>query len=180
MGGRTVTAKRTHKALPSLPDIRVGIGYDLHRRSAGRALILGGVPIPASRGCAGHSDADCLLHALCDAIFGALGEDDIGSHFPDTDPAYAGWPSEKFVEKAVEILREKRYHVGNVDCIVIAETPKFGRFKDSMRREIGRMLGLEAGRVAVKAKTGERVGAIGREEAIAAIVTVLIIGETES
>ncbi len=156
-------------------DIRTGIGYDLHRLAKNRRLVLGGIEIASTLGLDGHSDADCLLHALCDALLGSIGEDDIGTHFPDTDPAYAGASSKRFVIDAADMVRQKGYRISNVDCIIFAEAPRLGAIKPDIRRELARMLGIPEDRIAIKAKSGENVGVIGRSEAIAAMVTVLII-----
>ena len=158
-------------------DVRTGIGYDIHRLAPERTLVLGGVTVPYSLGLAGHSDADCLLHALCDALLGAVGEDDIGSHFPDDDPANAGLSSERFVRRALDLVHTAGYVVSNVDCILFAEKPRLGETKSAIRENLARMLALPRDRIAVKAKTGEHVGAIGRGEAIAALVSVLVVRE---
>lgn len=158
-------------------DIRTGIGYDMHRVVAGRPLLLGGVSIPAPFGLEGHSDADCLLHALCDALLGAIGADDIGTLFPDSDPRYAGAPSTHFVAHVMELVRAGGFRVSNADCVIMAERPHLGALKPSLRESIARLLDLPIERVAVKAKSGERVGTIGRGEAIAAIATVLVTRE---
>ncbi|MEW6368005.1 MAG: 2-C-methyl-D-erythritol 2,4-cyclodiphosphate synthase [Acidobacteriota bacterium] len=158
-------------------DVRSGVGYDIHRLVQNRALVLGGVAIPYSLGLDGHSDADCLLHALCDALLGAVGEDDIGSHFPDDDPANAGVSSERFVIRALELVRGAGYAVSNVDCILFAEKPRLGETKAAIRENLARILALPRDRIAVKAKTGERLGPIGRGEAIAALVSVLVTRE---
>lgn len=158
-------------------DIRTGIGHDTHRVTAGRPLILGGVAFESDVGLEGHSDADCLLHALCDALLGAVGAGDIGEHFPDNDPRYRGAASSIFVTRAHEIVRERGYTLSNVDCIVFAERPRLGERKRAICESIERILGLPAGRVGVKAKSGEGVGSIGRGEAIAALVTVLVTKE---
>lgn len=156
-------------------EIRTGIGYDLHRIAADRPLILGGLKVPAPFGLAGHSDADCLLHALCDSLLGAVGADDIGTYFPDTDPANAGADSRRFVRHALDMVRARGYRISNVDCVIMAERPRLGPLKPAIRESIEGMLGLPEGSVGVKAKTGEGVGAIGRGEAIAAMVTVLLV-----
>lgn len=155
--------------------IRTGIGYDLHRIAADRPLVLGGVKVSAPFGLAGHSDADCVLHALCDSLLGAVGADDIGTYFPDTDPANAGADSRRFVRHALEMVRARGYRISNVDCVIMAERPRLGPLKPAIRESIEGMLELPEGSVGVKAKTGEEVGAIGRGEAIAAMVTVLLI-----
>ncbi len=153
---------------------RVGIGYDLHRRAAGRPLRLGGVSIPSEHGLLGHSDADVVLHALCDALLGALGQPDIGELFPDTDPRWRDADSRQFVVEGLRRVLAAGYQVGNVDVIIHAERPKLGAYKEQIRASIAEMLGLTADCVGVKAKTNEGLDAIGRGEAIACWVAVLI------
>jgi 2-C-methyl-D-erythritol 2,4-cyclodiphosphate synthase len=145
----------------------VGIGYDIHRFADGRPLILGGVTIPYERGLDGHSDADVLCHALADAILGAIGERDIGHHFPNTDPQCAGMSSLEILRRAVELVKSVDGHVVNVDATVIAEAPKIGPHIDAMKINIGRELGLPLRRVGIKATTNEKLGFIGRGEGIA-------------
>jgi 2-C-methyl-D-erythritol 2,4-cyclodiphosphate synthase len=153
---------------------RVGIGYDLHHLVAGRPLKLGGVPVPAEGGPFGHSDADVVLHALCDALLGALGQPDIGELFPDTDPRWQGADSRQFVVEALRRVLAAGYQVGNVDVIIHAERPKLGAYKKQIRESIATLLGLTADCVGVKAKTNEGLDAIGRGEAIACWVAVLL------
>ncbi len=153
---------------------RVGIGHDTHRLGPDRPLILGGLPIEHPRGLIGHSDADVVLHALTDALLGAAGLGDIGDAFPDTDARYKDMDSRFFVDETLKRLREQGWHVGNVDLTIFAQEPKLGPIKSRMREHLAQMLGLSVDAVNVKAKTGEKVGAIGRAEAIGCQVVVLI------
>src|SRR5262249_45788491 len=154
--------------------MRVGLGHDTHRLEEGRPLILGGVRIPHPRGLAGHSDADVVLHALTDALLGAAGLGDIGDVYPDTDPAWQGADSAFFVRQTLARLNRAGWRTVNVDVIVFAQEPKLGPVKAEMRASLAELLGVDVGRVNVKAKTGERVGHIGRAEAIACQVVALI------
>lgn len=157
--------------------IRIGQGYDVHRLTAGRKLILGGVEIPFEKGLLGHSDADVLLHALCDALLGAAALGDIGKHFPDSDPAYAGVSSLFLLEETARLLREAGYTVGNVDSTVIAQKPKLAPFLPEMRRNIARVLGIPVEHVSVKATTEEGLGFTGSGEGIAASAVALLFKE---
>ncbi|MFQ3593374.1 MAG: 2-C-methyl-D-erythritol 2,4-cyclodiphosphate synthase [Gemmataceae bacterium] len=154
--------------------MRVGIGHDTHRLEADRPLILGGVRIPHPRGLAGHSDADIVLHALTDALLGAAALGDIGDLFPDTDPAYRDADSTIFVREALQRVNRAGWHVINVDVIIHAQEPKLGPVKQTIRANLAHLLGLPLDAVNVKAKTGERVGHIGRGEALACQVVTLI------
>jgi len=154
--------------------MRVGIGHDTHRLVAGRPLILGGLRIEHPRGLAGHSDADVVLHALTDALLGAAGLGDIGDAYPDVDPAYQDCDSTFFVRATLERVNRKGFQLVNVDITIFAQEPKLGPVKTTMRHKIAELLGLDADKVNVKAKTGENVGAIGRAEAIGCQVAVLI------
>jgi 2-C-methyl-D-erythritol 2,4-cyclodiphosphate synthase len=154
--------------------IRVGSGHDTHRLVSGRPLVLGGVAVPHALGLDGHSDADVVLHALTDAILGALALGDIGDHFPDTDPQWRDAESRVFLEAALAMMGERGYAVGNVDATIFAQQPKLGPVKAAIRENLAALLGVAADCVNVKAKTGERVGHIGRGEAIGCQVTVLI------
>jgi 2-C-methyl-D-erythritol 4-phosphate cytidylyltransferase/2-C-methyl-D-erythritol 2,4-cyclodiphosphate synthase len=145
---------------------RAGTGYDSHRFVEGRPLILGGVTIPFDRGLAGHSDADALCHAITDAILGAAAAGDIGRHFPDTDPAWKGASSIDLLRRAVAVVRERGFEVGNVDATVIAERPKLAPYIDSMRESIAKAIGIDADRVSVKGKTSEGMDAAGRGEGV--------------
>ncbi len=166
------------KGTPIFPDIRVGQGYDVHRLEPGRKLILGGVEIPHDKGLMGHSDADALLHAITDAIIGALALGDIGSHFPDTDPANKGLDSRIFLRKAVELAFVRGYRLSNIDSVVVAERPKLRGYIDTMRDEIAHEVGIASDRVSVKATTSEKMGFVGRGEGMAAMATVILFKES--
>ncbi len=147
---------------------RCGIGYDLHRLAAGRKLILGGVEVPFDKGPVGHSDGDALAHAICDALLGAAGLGDIGTHFPDTDPRWKDAQSLRFLEHMRTLLAERSLRIMHLDAIVITERPKLGPHFSAMRESFARALGIEASQINLKAKTNEGVDAVGRGEAIAA------------
>jgi 2-C-methyl-D-erythritol 2,4-cyclodiphosphate synthase len=151
-----------------------GLGYDIHRFAEGRALVLGGVEIPHDRGLEGHSDADVLSHAIADAVLGAIGEQDIGHHFPNTDPSIRGISSMQILEKAANLVRSSGARINSIDATVIAEAPKIAPHIFSMRERIAAALGLPAARVAVKATTNEGLGAIGRGEGIAAMAVASV------
>jgi 2-C-methyl-D-erythritol 2,4-cyclodiphosphate synthase len=153
---------------------RVGLGHDTHRLAPDRALILGGVRIDFDRGLLGHSDADILLHAVTDAVLGAAGLGDIGDAFPDTDPAYAGIDSTILLRKALEKVQGAGWRVVNLDCTIFAQRPKLAGYKPTIRRSLADLLGVAVDAVNVKAKTGEQVGPVGREEAMAADAIVLL------
>ena len=157
--------------------MRIGQGYDVHRLTAGRRLILGGVEIPFEKGLLGHSDADVLLHALCDALLGGAALGDIGKHFPDSDPAYAGVSSLFLLKETARLLREAGYTVGNVDSTVIAQKPKLAPFLPEMRENIARVLGIPVENVSVKATTEEGLGFTGSGEGIAASAVALLLKE---
>jgi 2-C-methyl-D-erythritol 4-phosphate cytidylyltransferase / 2-C-methyl-D-erythritol 2,4-cyclodiphosphate synthase len=156
---------------------RVGLGYDSHRFQAGRELVLGGVKIDYKFGLAGHSDADAVLHAITDAILGAIGEADIGEQFPDTDPRWRNADSGQFLRHALELAARTGYKVENCDVTVLAEHPKLKDFKKAMAGRIAELLGVTARAVAVKAKTNEGMGWIGRGEGVAAIAVVMLTGK---
>ncbi len=153
---------------------RTGLGYDSHRFAPDRPLLLGGVQIDHDMGLTGHSDADVLLHAVTDALLGAIGADDIGELFPNSDPALAGADSTRFVAAAMDKLAEQGYRVVNCDVTLLAETPKLSGHKPAIRRSLADLLAVSEADVAVKAKTNEQMGAIGRGEGIVAIAAVLI------
>lgn len=148
--------------------IRAGIGYDLHRLAEGRKLILGGVEIAFPKGPVGHSDGDALAHAICDALLGAAGLGDIGTHFPDTDPKWKGASSLRFLERSRELLAARGLRVAHIDAVVITEMPKLGPHFPAMREALAQALGVTPAAINLKAKTNEGVDAIGRGEAIAA------------
>jgi 2-C-methyl-D-erythritol 2,4-cyclodiphosphate synthase len=154
--------------------IRIGHGYDLHRLAEGRRLVLGGVEIPHSHGLLGHSDADVVLHAVSDAVLGALGAGDIGQHFPDSDERYRGIASSELLKQVVTLMAAEGWRVGNLDVTIHAEQPRLGPHREAMRQRIATLLDVPAERVNVKAKTNEGVDAIGRGEAIAATAVVLL------
>jgi 2-C-methyl-D-erythritol 2,4-cyclodiphosphate synthase len=147
----------------------VGIGYDVHRFASGRKLILGGVEIPHAMGLEGHSDADVLSHAIADALLGAIGEKDIGHHFPNTDPSIRGISSVEILKRVFAVLNAAHARVVNIDATLICETPKIGPHIESMRATLAAALQLPVGRVGIKATTNERLGFLGRGEGIAAV-----------
>ncbi len=148
----------------------VGFGFDVHRLEEGRRLVLGGVEIPSPHGTVAHSDGDVVLHALVDALLGALALGDIGEHFPDTDPEWKGAASSQFVDHAVNLVREQGCEIVNVDCTLVLESPKILPYKQAMRERIAEMCGLALYRVSVKATTSERMGYVGRREGVHAFV----------
>jgi 2-C-methyl-D-erythritol 2,4-cyclodiphosphate synthase len=153
---------------------RVGHGFDTHRLVAGRSLLLGGIIVPFDRGLEGHSDGDCVLHAVCDALLGAAAAGDLGQHFPSADPRWKGASSRLFVEEVARVLRERGYVVENVDVTVVAQAPALAPHLDKMREAIGSLLGLPTDAVSVKAKSTDGLGAIGRGEGIAAQAVALV------
>jgi 2-C-methyl-D-erythritol 2,4-cyclodiphosphate synthase len=153
---------------------RVGFGYDIHRLSSGRLLVLGGVRIESDRGLLGHSDGDAVLHALSDAIFGAIGSGDIGEHFPDNDPQTEGLDSRVILRTAVDEARAAGYTVRSVDITILAERPKLGPMKQEIRDSLADLLGLPGEAVGVKARTNEGLDAVGRREAIACHAVVVL------
>ncbi len=157
-----------------IPDFRTGLGYDVHRFAKDRELWLCGVKVPHDEGLLGHSDADVAIHSLCDALLGAAAMRDIGYHFPDTDPAYKGADSRVLLRRVVELIREERFMISNVDVTIIAQAPKLSSHIPQMIVTLADDLGIDAGRVSVKATTTERLGFTGRKEGIAAMATVLI------
>jgi 2-C-methyl-D-erythritol 2,4-cyclodiphosphate synthase len=154
--------------------MRIGHGYDVHRLVEGRKLILGGVDIPYAKGLLGHSDADVLLHAIADAILGAIGEGDIGRHFPDTDPQYKGADSLKLLSHVMILAGAKGYKIGNMDATIVAQRPKLAPHIQRMRENISGVLGAEIDRVNIKATTTEELGFAGRGEGMAAYAVALM------
>lgn len=154
--------------------MRIGHGYDVHQLVEGRKLILGGVDVPYAKGLLGHSDADVLLHAISDAILGAIGEGDIGKHFPDTDPAYKGADSIRLLRHVMDLADAKGYRIGNVDATIVAQRPKLAPFIAQMRGNIAKALSTEEDRVNVKATTTEELGFAGRGEGIASYAVALL------
>lgn len=155
--------------------IRVGQGFDVHQLAAGRKCVIGGVEIPFERGLLGHSDADVLLHAVSDAILGALGKGDIGKHFPDTDPQFKDADSLKLLEHVWRLSKAQGYRLGNLDATIIAQRPKMAPYIPAMAEKIAGVLGSELSRVNIKATTTEKLGFTGREEGIAAQTVVCLL-----
>jgi len=154
--------------------MRIGQGFDVHAFAEGRPLILGGVTIPYDKGLAGHSDADVLLHAICDALLGAAALGDIGQHFPDTDPAYAGADSRQLLRDVVALVIDKNIRIVNLDCTVIAQAPKLAPYIPTMRQHIADDCNVDIDCINVKATTTEKLGFTGRGEGIAAMAVVLL------
>ena len=154
--------------------MRIGIGYDVHKLTENRKLIIGGVEIPFEKGLLGHSDADVLLHAIADALFGAAALGDIGSHFPDTDEKYKGADSLKLLSETVKILKENGYKIGNIDSIIVAQAPKMRPHIDKMRENIATACGVDLSKISVKATTEEWLGFTGSGEGVSAKAVALI------
>jgi len=154
--------------------LRIGHGFDAHRLVAGRGLRLGGIEVPHGRGLEGHSDGDCVLHAVCDALLGAVGEGDMGRHFPSRDPRWRGVESRVFLEEVRRLVNAAGYAVVNLDVTVVAQEPVMAPHLEPMRAAIAGTLGVETGRISVKAKSTDHLGALGRGEGIAALATVLL------
>lgn len=159
--------------MSSVP-FRTGFAYDVHRFNADRPLVLGGITIPDAPGLEGHSDADCLTHAVSDAILGALALPDIGFHFPPGDPGCLNIDSQKILSFAAEKAKEKGYLIGNLDVMIVAEKPKISPWTEAMRNKLSDTLGIDVDQIGIKATTNETMGSIGRGEGIAAMATVLL------
>ena len=160
-------------------DFRIGTGYDVHRLTEGRKLILGGVDIPWERGLLGHSDADVLIHAVMDAMLGAACMGDIGKHFPDTDPAYKGISSSCLLQKVTELLMKEGWEIGNIDATILAQKPKLAPYIDEMRVNMAKAMNTDPSRVSVKATTEEGLGFTGAEQGIAAQAVCLLYDRRE-
>jgi len=158
-------------------DFRVGIGYDVHRLGEGLPFFLGGVKIPHSKGAIGHSDADVLIHAICDALLGAANLGDIGRHFPDTSDEFKGIDSKILLRRTHELIRQKHYKIVNIDCVVMLEKPKVKDFIVEMQAALAKVLELDSDRVSVKATTTEGMSFVGKEKGVAAQAVVLISRE---
>jgi 2-C-methyl-D-erythritol 2,4-cyclodiphosphate synthase len=154
--------------------MRIGYGYDVHPLGAGRKLILGGVEIPHSKGLLGHSDSDVLVHAICDALLGAMGEGDLGRHYPSSDPRYKGISSLKLLEDVMNKLQAKGYRVANIDTVIVAQAPRLAPHLAAMQKKMAEAAGIEPDRVNVKVKSGEGLDAAGREEGMIAHAACLI------
>jgi 2-C-methyl-D-erythritol 2,4-cyclodiphosphate synthase len=155
-------------------NLRIGNGFDVHAFAGGRPLVIGGVTIPHDRGLEGHSDADVLLHAVADAILGALALGDLGKHFPDSDPKWKNADSRRLLREVAGLAIAQRWRIGNVDTTIVAQAPRLAPHVATMRANIAADLGCDVGNVSVKATTTERLGFAGREEGIAALATVLL------
>jgi 2-C-methyl-D-erythritol 2,4-cyclodiphosphate synthase len=155
--------------------MRVGIGFDVHRLVEGRKLVLGGVVIPFEKGLLGHSDADVLLHSVCDAILGALGEGDIGRHFPDDDSKYKDISSLKLLEEVNRLMKAKQFHINNIDAVIAAEKPKMADYISTMKKNIASALGSDSERINIKATSTEGLGFVGRGEGISAYSVVSLM-----
>jgi len=157
--------------------LRIGHGFDVHRLVAGRPLKLGGIEVPHGRGLEGHSDGDCAIHAVCDALLGALGAGDMGRHFPSREPRWRGVASRVFLEETARLVREAHYRLGNVDVTLIAQEPVLAPHLEPMRAAIAEVLEVDPAAVSVKAKSTDHLGALGRGEGIAALATALLLGD---
>jgi 2-C-methyl-D-erythritol 2,4-cyclodiphosphate synthase len=156
--------------------MRIGIGYDIHPLVSGRKLVLGGIEIPHAKGLSGHSDADVLTHAICDALLGAMGEGDLGSHFPASDPQYKDIPSRTLLERVVSLMARKGFRVANVDAVLNAQAPRLGPHLPAMKDALAKAMGMEPARLNLKVKSGEGQDAVGREEAMTAQAVCLLEG----
>jgi 2-C-methyl-D-erythritol 2,4-cyclodiphosphate synthase len=154
--------------------MQIGIGYDVHRLVTGRQLILGGALIPFEKGLLGHSDADVLVHAVCDALLGSVGLGDIGLHFPDTDPQYKNISSLKLLAQTNEMVRQKGFTICNIDTTIFAEAPKIGPYRDTMQKNLAHAVEVDPGCINIKATTTEGLGIIGQGEGIGAMSVVLV------
>ena len=155
-------------------DIKIGYGYDVHRLEVGEELWLGGILLPHHKGAVGHSDADVLLHAICDALLGALALRDIGFHFPDTDPAYKGIDSKKLLSETWRKIEERGWELGNLDTTICLQTPKLSDSIDSMRQVIAGIFNVDLDRISIKATTTEKLGFVGTQDGISAHAVVLL------
>ena len=151
--------------------MRVGLGYDSHRLAEGRKLVLGGVEIPFEKGCVAHSDGDALIHAICDALLGAAGLSDIGSHFPDTDNQYKNIDSKILLAKVVKLLQQRGLKINNVDTTIIIEKPKMAPYHDAMVQTLAEVMGIEPTQLTIKAKTNEKMGFVGSGEGVVCFAT---------
>lgn len=154
--------------------IRTGIGYDLHSLVEGRKLFIGGIEIPYTKGLSGHSDADVMLHAICDSLLGAIAEGDIGEHFPDTDPKYKDISSARLLDSVSSLVKKKGYCICNIDTVIIAQEPNLKPYKKIMQERIAGILKIDRDCISIKAKTNEGIGEIGKGEAIACFAVSLL------
>jgi len=158
-------------------EYRIGVGYDIHRLIEGRRLFLGGVEIPFIKGLLGHSDADVLIHAIADALLGAMGEPDIGEMFPDTDPKYLNISSIELLIKVLDKMRKKKYRICNVDAVLVAQEPSISPFKAKIKKKLCETLKIDESCLNIKAKTNEGLGEVGKKEAIACYANALLLRE---
>ncbi len=154
---------------------RIGFGFDAHRFTEGRKLVLGGAEIPFELGLSGHSDADVLTHAVCDALLGAMGEGDIGTHFPDSDPQYKGMSSLSFLSEILKLISKKGYEIGNIDSVIVCEKPKIAPHVPAIKSKLSQASGIPETALGIKATTTDRMGFTGRGEGIASYAVALII-----
>jgi 2-C-methyl-D-erythritol 2,4-cyclodiphosphate synthase len=155
-------------------NVRVGFGYDVHQLQVGKDLWLGGIKIESEKGAVGHSDADVLIHVICDALLGAAGMRDIGFHFPDTDAQYKGIDSKILLARVVELLEKENYSIGNIDCTVVMENPKLNPHIESMKQTLARVLKINTTDIGIKATTNEKLGYLGKEDGVCAYAVTLI------
>ncbi len=156
-------------------NIRIGFGFDVHAFAEGRKLILGGIEIPSHKGLAGHSDADVLLHAICDAMLGALALGDIGTHFPDTDEKWKDADSKILLKKVNDLINSKGYQLGNLDCVLALQQPKISPYSAMIRNKIAEILNADVEQISLKASTTEKLGFVGRSEGVISYATVLLV-----
>jgi len=156
-------------------DFRTGIGFDVHAYKQGRKLIIGGIEIPFAKGLEGHSDADVLLHAICDAMLGALALGDIGMHFPNTDPKWKDADSSVLLRQVNDLVNKKGYELGNIDSMLAMENPKIAPYVEKIRKRIAEILNIDLDQISVKATTTEKLGFVGRTEGVVSLATVLLI-----
>jgi 2-C-methyl-D-erythritol 2,4-cyclodiphosphate synthase len=161
-------------------NFRIGFGFDVHRLTPDRKLVLGGVEIPSDKGLLGHSDADVIIHAICDALLGATGLRDIGFHFPDTDAAWKNADSKNLLSKVVELVHEQNWIIGNIDCTLALEAPKISTYIESMRNELSAILKIDQQNISIKATTTEGLGYTGRGEGAAAWAVALVYQESSN
>ncbi len=154
--------------------MRIGLGYDIHSLALERKLFIGGIEIPYIKGLMGHSDADVLIHAICDALLGAISEGDIGEHFPDTDPKYQGISSTELLKLVLRLVNKKKYSIVNIDAVIIAQEPGMAPFKKRIQESLAKILEIATDAVSIKAKTNEGMGEVGRKEAIACYAVALL------
>ena len=159
--------------------MKIGMGYDIHALSEGRKMVLGGIEIPHQKGPVGHSDGDIVLHAICDALLGAMAKGDIGRLFPDNDPEYKDIDSKKLLEEVVAIMKDEGLKVSNIDINVIAEEPKISEYQQDMSKTISEILEISSDNVSIKGKTAEKMGSVGKGEAIEAYAVVLLVEASE-